>query len=393
MGRQRLAPGEVGEINVTKQGKDARGMVTWRGRVYFADHSGVRRELVRTVTAERIADARTAIADAVAERLSLSEHVERWSRSMLLVDAVDAWLDLAKAEGKLSDRTMRDYAGAARRTIRANGSPVLGLTLAEANDVQRLQGFVNWAARTSGRGTARHARVVLSKVFAQAVAYRVLPSSELVKVSVPPAPSKTRRTSERDTRRGFTEGELSDIFALADSLADVEYAHPRSARKAEAVRDLLRFLDGTGVRLGEARNIRWSDVDLDRGTVLVRGTKTASALRHLTLPDRLVSMLRARLGERTPTGYVFGAPASEDGSVMWEQSNCSGALAKVLADAGCAWATPHTFRRTVATRLANAGHPVQRIADQLGHADPAETMSTYLARDLMGDKQDLKDAL
>lgn len=50
---------------------------------------------------------------------------------------------------------------------------------------------------------------------------------------------------------------------------------------------------------------------------------------------------------------------------------------------------PHTFRRTVASLLHEAGVPIVRIADQLGHADPAMTSRVYLGRDLEGDKSDI----
>jgi integrase len=61
----------------------------------------------------------------------------------------------------------------------------------------------------------------------------------------------------------------------------------------------------------------------------------------------------------------------------------------VLDGAGFEWAIPHTFRRTVATTLDEAGVPIARIADQLGHSDPSMTGRVYLGRDLYGDKSDL----
>jgi integrase len=61
----------------------------------------------------------------------------------------------------------------------------------------------------------------------------------------------------------------------------------------------------------------------------------------------------------------------------------------VLDGAGMSWAVPHTFRRTVASLLHEAGVPIVRIADQLGHADPAMTARVYLGRDLEGDKSDI----
>ena len=40
----------------------------------------------------------------------------------------------------------------------------------------------------------------------------------------------------------------------------------------------------------------------------------------------------------------------------------------------------HTFRRTVATLLDEAGLPIALAANQLGHADPAMTARVYLGR-------------
>jgi integrase len=57
------------------------------------------------------------------------------------------------------------------------------------------------------------------------------------------------------------------------------------------------------------------------------------------------------------------------------------------------WATPHTFRRTVATLASEGGVPIAQIADQLGHADPAMTASVYLGRDFMGERTSLAEHL
>lgn len=74
-------------------------------------------------------------------------------------------------------------------------------------------------------------------------------------------------------------------------------------------------------------------------------------------------------------------------------SNLGKWVRDVLDGAGFPWAIPHTFRRTVATLLHEAGIPLVAIADQLGHADPSMTMSVYLGRDLEGDKSALAKVL
>jgi integrase len=44
------------------------------------------------------------------------------------------------------------------------------------------------------------------------------------------------------------------------------------------------------------------------------------------------------------------------------------------------WVTSHTFRKTVATRLDEAGFTARQVADQLGHANPSMTLDVYFGR-------------
>ncbi len=45
-----------------------------------------------------------------------------------------------------------------------------------------------------------------------------------------------------------------------------------------------------------------------------------------------------------------------------------------------AWITSHSFRKTNATILDDAGLSARQIADQLGHARPSLTMDVYMGR-------------
>jgi integrase len=91
---------------------------------------------------------------------------------------------------------------------------------------------------------------------------------------------------------------------------------------------------------------------------------------------------------------VFSSPHHlNEPERVWDQSNSAKALASIIKGSGFRWATPHSFRRTVATLLDQAGVPIATIADQLGHTDPAMTASKYLGRDLMGDKPSVAEHL
>ena len=156
---------------------------------------------------------------------------------------------------------------------------------------------------------------------------------------------------------------------------------------------MIEFMAGTGVRIGEARALRWKDIDLKSRRVRIRGTKSQNADRMLNISTSLTKTLESRAKREGRTGYVLASPAADDPETMWDQSNNAQAMKTVLHEAGFPWATPHTFRRTVASRLHASGIQLVRIADQLGHADPAMTMSVYLGRDFRGDKADLAEAL
>ena len=132
------------------------------------------------------------------------------------------------------------------------------------------------AAGGSGRqwnGTAKTARTVVSSILGLAVRYGVLPHNAMRDVR--PAKASAARTTVRDTSRAFTRAERDQVLVVADEHDGAEHAD---------VADLVWFLAGTGVRIGEALTIRWRDLDLDAGSVHVRGTKTAGSTRDLSLP-------------------------------------------------------------------------------------------------------------
>ncbi len=64
---------------------------------------------------------------------------------------------------------------------------------------------------------------------------------------------------------------------------------------------LYMMLLGTGLRLGEALALQWSDLDLTNGILIVRGGKTANARRATVMSVELVRELKTVRG----VGLVF----------------------------------------------------------------------------------------
>jgi integrase len=135
----------------------------------------------------------------------------------------------------------------------------------------------------------------------------------------------------------------------------------------------LVFSLGTGVRLGEARALRWADVDLAAKTATIRasldnskstrGPTKTRRVRVIDLPDEVIKLL-ADHGKRQPPGQllVFG-----HGARAYRARTYRSWLATRCTEAGVTPLPPHSLRHTYASLAFDALVPVQDVARQLGH--------------------------
>ncbi|MGH3984094.1 MAG: site-specific integrase [Pseudonocardiaceae bacterium] len=198
----------------------------------------------------------------------------------------------------------------------------------------------------------------------------------------------------RDTAR-IKYGEKKSAVAL--DLPQVYSLRVRLAADQKARNwDLLDFVDmmlATGKRIGETCAITWNALDLDAGTVEIRGTvirikgqglrikpkpKSRAGYRKLRLPSWAMDMLRCRQQEALPNEWdvVFTSPMG----LLRDPSNTQADLRDVFQRIGYPWVTSHVFRRTAATLLDDAGLTARKIADQLGQAQVSVTQDYYLGR-------------
>lgn len=369
MGRPRTPVGQAGRITVTGKA----GAYTARAR--FRDSDGRSRLVEASGTTKGKAETRL---KAKLKDRQASVSSGEWRPDMTVGAAVEKWLADVMPDRRLSETSRALYVGNARRYI--TGSQLEHLTLAEANRVATLEGWLRRIVNGHGKGAAKGARSVLSHVLATAVRYDALPSSAMRDTKTPTA--ATPKTANRDADRAFTPAERDHLLAVADT-------HP-AAIKYDVV-DLLHFLAGTGVRITEALAVRWDDVDLATGELHVRGTKTEFADRHLHMPGWLTERLSARLeGLRAQDrdsgvvglagrGVVFHSPGTADRDKPRNRDNAIKKIRTVMDAAGMPWATSHTFRHTVITRIVEAGHDIGMAADQAGHSD-LRTTTAYIGR-------------
>ena len=149
-----------------------------------------------------------------------------------------------------------------------------------------------------------------------------------------------------------------------------EYAQPWKAlgNGDNVAADVFLLLAISGWRSGEARLLKWSEVDLERRVATLGDTKTGVSVRPLSNAGVEIIQRQER-----KTEYVFpfhrGKPIgnlTRDWKKLWMPDDV----------------TPHTLRHSLANRPADMGLPDHTISGLLGHARQGIT-SRYMH---LGDK-------
>src|SRR5947207_2503543 len=86
------------------------------------------------------------------------------------------------------------------------------------------------------------------------------------------------------------------------------------------------------------------------------------------------------LWRRNPAGEATGPVFPNTRGGWRDPRNTSRALRDARGSEGFRWVTFHTFRKTHATILEDAGTSARIIADQMGHSKPSMTQDVYMGR-------------
>lgn len=117
----------------------------------------------------------------------------------------------------------------------------------------------------------------------------------------------------------------------------------------------------TGMRLGEIRNLRWSDVDLERGWITLHQTKNGER-RGVPLAGRALHALTEHAGKNDDrSGFVF--PGGRDHRPVDPRKAWNAALVKAKIENF----RFHDLRHSAASYLAMNGASPSEIAAVLGH--------------------------
>lgn len=185
-----------------------------------------------------------------------------------------------------------------------------------------------------------------------------------------------------------------------------------AATRGKRLEALFILLPAIGLREGEAFGLRWSDVDLDHGKLIVQQQiqrvgnprrpvfvepKTERSRRPVPLPSQVVNALKSHRKrqerEQLLAGSRWGGPEGEwDGLVFCtsigtplDPSNVMKQYREILKDAGIDTnRRVHDLRHTCATMLARLGVHPREAQDIMRHAQITTTLSVYTSTDAEG---------
>lgn len=170
--------------------------------------------------------------------------------------------------------------------------------------------------------------------------------------------------------------DLPTTDILQAIFADIE----AQGGKGREIADFCRFLAFTGCRLREAAGVTWADVNFERGTIRIRGTKTDAAAREVPMIPAAKALLE-RINERrkkAATVAVDGVPHVDPKSRVIGVAEGGKALANACQRAGVNNLTHHDLRDAFATQAIESGVDIPTVAAWLGHVDGgALLMRTY----------------
>jgi integrase len=283
--------------------------------------------------------------------------------------------------------TARNYADALRPVrVRLGTRPLQSL------DEQDIDDFVAWML-TEGRirggqtGTGLGIRAVsltlgvLRRVLNEAVRRKMLMRNPAAFTKIPRAARKAAEATREERRPWSTDEVRAFLIGI---------------REYRLFPVLLLSL--MGMRPAEVCGLRWSDVDLDAGALVIANTRTLVAgqviekttkskagRRALPLPAPVVAALRTLRAQLAAERLALGPGYTDSGYVLvdevgapWRTDALRRAAYRLMRQVGARRVRLYDARHACLTYLAAAGVPDVVVSAWAGHADLSFTKRTYV---------------
>lgn len=347
---------------------EKRGDRKWLVRVFVGNHPDTGARVYRSETVHGIKRDAERVLNEMLRNADLG--LLTGSRGATLGSFLDAWIETK--ERTVAPRTAEHYARFLDKFVR----PALGTRRLDSLRPADIEALYSRVSQTASAHAQAHVHRVLHAALEDAVRLELIVRN----------PSTGAKVS-REPRRS--------VVAL-----NAEQAHRLCAELATRPRGLVFiFALATGMRPAEIQALRWSDCDLDAGTVTVERalvnlkggvrqfgpTKTGKS-RGIPLPRDIVPSLRTHRAEQAAHRLKLGELYEDQGLVFAAERggplDAQNLAYRVLKPALEAAGLPSGFRwydcrHTAATLLLAAGVSAKIVAERLGHSQAAFTLDRY----------------
>jgi integrase len=216
---------------------------------------------------------------------------------------------------------------------------------------------------------------MLASILELAVEYKHIDSN--------PALGKKRRLKESKPRRTRLQpGQANAVLRAAAELDEKARADDNRRRLP-----LLALLVLTGLRIGEALDLRWRDVHLTERKLWVADSKTDTGIREVGMPQGLQQLLAAYRGwspHNCADDRVFPTragkrdnPSNVRNRILRRAIELANEELARRGERQIRDVTPHSLRRTFVSLLFVAKADLPYAMAQAGHADPRMTLGIY----------------
>jgi integrase len=200
-----------------------------------------------------------------------------------------------------------------------------------------------------GEGAARKVARDLSAVYRFAIRRGIVDSNPVQKAAI--------RKTDNHRERYLSLEEIVRLGRAFDELAT-------EGANAKAIA-IVRLWALTGCRRDEIAGLKWSEVDFERGLLVLSESKTGKSIRPLGLAA--IALLR-QIKRSDNSDYVFPAETGAGHYLgvkrLWP---------KIVKKARLPGVTPHTLRHTVGSTAVSNGEALLMAGAILGHANPRST--------------------
>lgn len=338
----------------------------WSGHVDLGWSNGrLQRKVVYGTSRKAVEDRLRAFADSVAGGMPPP------TRSPRLDQFLGQWLDIVRPS--LRPSTYASYEGVVRLHI----APDLGAVALEKLAVEHVSKLIARKQRESTLSprSVRYVLLVLRNALNKAVRWGLVGRNVASLVDPPRVPThEVRVLSPEETKRLL------------------EAAH------GESIEALVVLAVSTGLRLGEALALQWTDIDLERrqlrvvknlqrvrgqGQVLLE-TKTRRSRRNIILPVRTTEALRSLRSNQNQRRRSAGKEWNDLGFSFTtstgrplDQRDVLRSFRRILRKAKLPRMRFHDLRHSCASLLLAEGISPRVVMETLGHSRIAVTMDTY----------------